>query len=336
MPNDRFSPAAGSLSRRRLLTGTVAAAGLLAAPRLVRADTDTLKVGDQRASIRSILEASGQLKDIPYTVKFADFPAAAPLLETLNAGAVDVGFAGDAPHPFALSNGLPAKIVAAGRSDPACIGILVRKDSPIQSVADLKGRSIATGRGSIGHYMVVAALTAHGLTVNDVKLTFLQPAEAKLAFANGTVDAWSVWTLYIAQEVVAGTGRVLVNGRGLVNNNAFISAADTAIATKRPIVQDFVARVAAARLWALDHAEDYARIWADLVKVTPDVATYAFNLERFRPVAVDDAVVADLQKTADFYTTLGVIQKPFQAAQHVDRSFPLAPAVLADSAARAG
>lgn len=336
MPNDRFFPAAGSLSRRRLLAGTVAAAGVLAAPRLGRADTDILKVGDQRASIRSILEASGQLKDIPYTVKFADFPAAAPLLETLNAGAIDAGFAGDAPHAFALSNGLPARIIAAGRSNPTCIGILVRTDSPIRTVADLKGRTIATGRGSIGHYMVVAALTAHGLSVNDVKLTFLQPAEAKLAFANGTVDAWSVWTLYIAQEVVAGTGRVLVDGRGLLNNNAFISASDTAIATRRPLLQDFVARVAAARLWTLDHAEEYARIWGDLVKVTPEVAAHAFNLERFRPVAVDDAIVADLQKTADFYTSLGVIQKPFQAGQHVDRSFALAPAVLADSAARAG
>lgn len=156
-----------TLSRRSLLSGagTAAAVGLLApalaAPLLSRpaiaatavtnAIGGTLKVGDQRATIRSLLEASGQLTDIPYTLDFADFPAAAPVLEALNAGAIDAGFAGDAAHAFALSNGLPAKIISAARSDPRCIGLLVRKDSPIRTVADLKGRTITAVRGSIGH-----------------------------------------------------------------------------------------------------------------------------------------------------------------------------------------
>lgn len=339
------------LSRRRLLggAGKAAAAGLLApalaAPLLSRpafaatgatnAAGGILKVGDQRSTIRSLLEASGQLKDIPYTLEFADFPAAAPVLEALNAGAIDAGFAGDAAHAFALSNGLPAKIISAARSDPGCIGLLVRKDSPIRTVADLKGRTITAVRGSIGHYLVVAALKANGLSVNDVTLAFLQATEAKSAFSSGTVDAWAIWTLYVAQEVVAGTGRVLVDGRGLLNNNAFISATDVAIAQKRPLLQDYVARVAAARIWALGNVEQYVRIWGDLVKVTPEIAVAAFKLERFRPVAVDDGIVADLQTTADFYTGIGVIQKPFTAAAHADRSFALDAGLLAQSA-RAG
>lgn len=182
---------------------------------------------------------------------------------------------------------------------------------------------------------MVAALKANGLSANDVTLAFLQPTEAKSAFSSGTVDAWAIWTLYVAQEVVAGTGRVLVDGRGLLNNNAFISATDVAIAQKRTLLQDYVARVAAARIWALGNAEQYARIWGDLVKVTPDVAVAAFNLERFRPVAVDDGIVADLQTTADFYTGISVIQKPFTAVAHTDRSFSLDAGLLAESA-RAG
>lgn len=338
-----------TLSRRRLLSGAgkAAAAGLLApalaAPLLARpafaatasAAGGILKVGDKRSTIRSLLEASGQLKDIPYTLEFADFPAAAPGLEALNAGAIDAGFAGDAAHAFALSNGLPARIISAARSDPGCIGLLVRKESPIRTVADLKGRTIAAVRGSIGHYLVVAALKANGLSVNDVTLAFLQPIEAKSAFSSGTVDAWAIWTLHVAQEVVAGTGRVLVDGRGLLNNNAFISATDVAIAQKRALLQDYVARVVAARIWALDSVEHYARIWSDLVKVTPEIAVAAFNLERFRPVAVDDGIVADLQTTADFYTGIGVIQKPFPAAAHADRSFALDVGLLAQLA-RAG
>jgi sulfonate transport system substrate-binding protein len=37
------------------------------------------------------------LKDVPYKIEWKEFPAAAPLLEALSAGAIETGLVGDAP-----------------------------------------------------------------------------------------------------------------------------------------------------------------------------------------------------------------------------------------------
>ncbi len=86
------------------------------------------------------MEAAGVLKDVPYKVDWKEFAAAAPLLEALNAGAIDTGIVGDAPFTFAKAAGLKAKTIAAVRQNPQGLAILVRKGSPIKTVEDLEGR----------------------------------------------------------------------------------------------------------------------------------------------------------------------------------------------------
>src|SRR5437764_1369263 len=105
---DHGLPGLGAaISRRRFLARSGAAAASLFAPlRTSSAGTpsDTaLKIGDQKGGSQAVMEAAGVLKDLPYRVEWRQFPAAAPLLEALNAGAIDSGFAGDAPPPFAFA-----------------------------------------------------------------------------------------------------------------------------------------------------------------------------------------------------------------------------------------
>ena len=120
---------------------------------------EPLLVANQKSALKVLLEVSGELKDVPYEIKFSEFPSASPLGEALNAGAVDVGALGDAPYVFALGAGASLKVISithvSGRYTTA---LIVRDDSPIQSVADLKGKRIVTGRGSIGHYLAIRAL----------------------------------------------------------------------------------------------------------------------------------------------------------------------------------
>ena len=54
----------------------------------------TLRIADQKGGMRSQLEAANALQNLPYDIKWAEFPAAAPLAEALNAGAVDAGIIG--------------------------------------------------------------------------------------------------------------------------------------------------------------------------------------------------------------------------------------------------
>ncbi|WP_372399368.1 ABC transporter substrate-binding protein [Azospirillum sp. HJ39] len=315
-----------SLTRRHTLgLGLSALAGLTIPPlrqaqAAIPAGT-VLKVGDQKGGVQSVLEAAGLLADLPYRIEWSQFPAAAPLLEALNAGAIEVGYAGDAPTTFALAAGTSARIIGAVRSNPQSTTILVPGNSPIRSVADLKGRTIGTGRGSIGHYLVLAALKANGLKPDDVKIAFLLPSDAKSALAAGSIDAWSTWGIYVSQALLVDGARAVVTGTGLMSGLSYQSATLEAIATKREALSDLIRRTAAARLWALENSTAYADIWAKAVGVDPAIARHTFGVERARPVSIDNSVIADQQATSDVWREFGIIRNRLDAAAIFDSGF---------------
>lgn len=129
--------AAGSwqlrLSITRIITMRLSFSGRLAAALMLLAlggyataqERLTLRIADQKGGMRSQLEAANALQNLPYDIKWAEFPAAAPLAEALNAGAVDAGIIGDAPLLFATANGAPVKAIAVDKSNPAGTAVLV-------------------------------------------------------------------------------------------------------------------------------------------------------------------------------------------------------------------
>lgn len=256
-----------------------------------------LRVGSQKGSTKAVMLASHVLDGAPYKVEWSEFAAAAPLLEALGANAVDVGLAGDAPFFFAYANGARIHAVQAGKSssEGGAVAILVSRNSPLQSVADLRGKRIATGRGSIGHYLVLRLLEQAGIPVSDVKLVFLGPADAKAAFASGAVDAWSTWGVYIPLVTQRGQGRVLVDGHGLLTGYAFSAATDAAITGKRAILADFLHRQAEAYRWALSHQPQFAQALAHETGVDPDIAETVVRMNSFVPEPIDGAMVAEEQ-----------------------------------------
>lgn len=280
-----------------------------------------LKVGDQRGGSRALMEAAGVLKDLPYKIEWSEFPAAAPLLEALNAEAIDTGIVGDAPFTFAVASGAPIKAILATRGDQGGLAVLVRPDSAVKTFADLKGKRIGTGRGSIGHQLVLAALEDAGLPKIEVTLSFLLPAEAKAALTSGSLDAWSTWEPYTSQLVLSGEARIVRDGRGITPGLGFQAAHVEAIRTKRGELEDFVRRLAKARGWEAANRDAYAGTWAELIGLPKEIPLRWFSGANTRPVPIDAEVVAAEQRTIDLYLRNGLIQKPLKAADILDPSF---------------
>ena len=287
------------------------------------AEFPVLKVGDQSLQTRGILEASGQLKDLPYRIEWFNFPAAQPLGEALNAGAVDVGGLGDAPLVFALAAGAQVRAVAATRSHPVDLAIVVNEHSPLTDVASLKGKRIATTRGSIGHFLALAALKKANIPLSDVTWVFLAPADAKAALASGSVDAWSVWDPYTALGESRDHDRILANGVGLSEGLSYQVATDRAIAGKRAVLADFLRRVALGQQWALSHPDEVATMQSRVTGLPPDVLKTVYQRGQVHPVAIDDSVIAAQQRTADTYEAASVIPAHLDVRGSFDRSFPL-------------
>ncbi|RFU48060.1 ABC transporter substrate-binding protein [Paraburkholderia sp. DHOC27] len=286
-------------------------------------DLTVLKVGDQSLQTRGILEASGQLKDLPYRIEWFNFPAAQPLGEALNAGAVDVGGLGDAPLVFALAAGARVRAVAATRSQPVDLAIVVPAHSPLTNVDGLRGKRIATTRGSIGHFLALAALKKANIPISDVTLVFLAPADAKAALAAGSVDAWSVWDPYTALSEARDHDRIIATGVGLSEGLSYQVATEHAITDKHAQLADFLRRVAIGQRWALSHPDEVAAMQSRVTGLPPDVLKTVYQRGQVHPVAIDDSVVTAQQRTADTYTSANVIPAHLDVRASFDRSFPL-------------
>lgn len=299
-----------NLSRRRWAAGLATSAMALAAPAFVHAaGKPVLRAGDQKAGLRALLESAGELKNLDYEIQWTEFPAAAPLAEALNAEAVDSGLIGDAPLIFALAQGVRVKAFAASRGDAYGTALIVRADSPIHDGAGLKGRRVATNRGSIGHYVTLRTLAAAGLKPGDVQFRFLTPPDAKLALVAGSVDAWATWDPYTAVAEVVDKLRVLQNGRGLWSGLGYIVATETALRDKRELLVDFRARVTRAQVWANAHAPEFSETLAKIIGIPLPAARLSFERRQNRYIAIDASIVAEQQRTADFYLEAGLLPK---------------------------
>ncbi len=297
---------------------------MLAAVPALRAQTrPLLKAGDQKGGLRALLEAADALKGLSYDIQWTEFPAAAPLAEALNAGAVDSGPIGDAPAIFALAAGTRIKLIGANRSDPYGTAVLVRPDSPLKTAADLKGKRIGTNRGSIGHFVALKALSSAGLRPEDADIRFLPPADAKLALTNGSVDAWATWEPYTAMAETSGHARVLVSGRGLWSGLSYLAATDAALAAKRAVLGDFLQRIVRAQAWSYQHVPEFSATLARIIGIAPEAARLQFERRRTQWQPIDAELIAVQQQTADFYLKSGLLKQRLDVAATFDKRFQI-------------
>jgi sulfonate transport system substrate-binding protein len=244
-------------------------------------------------------------------------PAAAPLLEARSAGAIDLGGVGGAPFAFAYSSGAPIKAVLASRLTRLAPGtgrssaIIVRKDSAIRAVADLAGRKLATIKGSAGHDIALRILEKARVDPKTVEFVFLNNGDAKAALASGHVDAWSTWGTYVGIAVEENGDRILSTGEPVMTPGAiagFQAASDAAIATKAPLIRDFLSRLGRAHAWVKDHPDAYAAQIAKETGVPLSVARYNVSYaltSDYRPIDAD--AIEEQRRTLERYYAAGVI-----------------------------
>lgn len=213
----------------RILT-TVIAAGMISSSALA-AETQNapaqVRIGYQKGSVSMVLAKSHQLleKRFPDTqIKWVEFPAGPQMLEALNVNSIDLGSTGDIPPIFAQAAGADLLYVGSEPPKPKSEVILVREDSPLKTVADLKGHKVAFQKGSSSHNLLLRALKEAGLGFNDIQPAFLTPADARAAFQQGDVDAWAIWDPYYSAAIQQGGVRVLKDGSMLNLTGSFYLA----------------------------------------------------------------------------------------------------------------
>ncbi len=282
----------------------------------------TLRVGDQFNLAKTLIEVSGEAEDVPYDIEWSSFAAGPAILEAISAGAIDLGLTGDAPPIFAQSAGAAIRIVgvsAGRRTEQSHVSILVPKDSPIQTVADLKGKKLAFPQGTGAHWLVLAALEKASLTADDIQAVYLPAADGLAAFSGGSIDAWAVWEPYVTLGEQQG-GRTLTTGAGLTGGFVFQVARAGALDDPKleAAIGDYLRRVSRAATWAVTHKEVWAEHYARITKLP--AAVIASTLDRFELTyfPIDRSVVEAQQAEADAFAAAGLIPKAIDVNEVFD------------------
>jgi len=283
----------------------------------------TLTVGDQKGGSKALLSAAGSLDEVPYTIKWKSFTSGPPLLEALNAGAIDIGGVGNTPPLFAAAAKSKIEVVSGATMGAKGDTIVVPKDSDIKSVEDLKGKKVAVAEGSSANYNLLAQLAEVGLGYDDIEVKALQPADALAAFTNKHVDAWAIWDPYTSQAELEADARILVDGGGLVNGMVFQAANPDALDDKatRAALKDYLKRIAEAQVWSNTHRDEWAKVWAEETGLAPDVTRRAVDRRTAKPTPISTEVTDSEQEMADAFVKAGLLPEEFDVKKFFTDDF---------------
>jgi sulfonate transport system substrate-binding protein len=231
------------------------------------------------------------------------------MMEAINVGSLDYGAVGDSPPIFAQAAGA-AIVYAAGQPITNGQGILVQNNSQIRTIADLKGKRVGFTKGSSAHNVIVQTLEKAGLSYADITPVYLTPPDAGPAFANGSIDAWSIWDPYFAIGEIKQQGRILVEASAITKTNSFYIANRDFAKRHGPVLQQIIDVTSASAKWAEAHRDEVAKSLSAVTGIPLDIQTVAANRSSFAVGPITDDIVATQQGVADRFFKLGLIPKP--------------------------
>ena len=228
--------------------------------------------------------------------------------EAVAAGEADLGFMADLPAIIAKSTGLPIEVVSNVAYGEKGIAVLAKADSPIKSVADLKGKKVAYATGSYAQHLLALLLSKEGLTLNDVQSVNLGAGDQPAALASGEVDAIVIWEQYISQLTSDGTAKVIADGTGVKRGN-MVTYAVSDYANKNPkVIEAYIKALNRADEVIKNEPEKAAEAVAEdfgvnkelMLKIIPN---FTFSTE----FTEDD--IAEIKNVKDFSLESGIISK---------------------------
>ncbi|WP_151801061.1 sulfonate ABC transporter substrate-binding protein [Acinetobacter bereziniae] len=268
-------------------------------------ESTTLNIGFQKYGVLPIIKARGDLdkalKEKGVNVKWVEFPAGPQLLEGLNVGSVSFGESGEAPPIFAQAANSNLVYVANQPAAPLAEALIVPKDSPIQSVQDLKGKRVILNKGSNVHYLLLKVLEANHLKLDDIQVVYLPPADARAAFEKGAVDAWVIWDPFFAAAEKQLNAKVIATGQNVVNNHQFYLA-DRKFAEQHPdVLKVVVNELNTTTQWVSQHQTDAAKLLEKPTGLPLDVLNTSISRMGFGVSPISNDVVKKQQDVADAF-----------------------------------
>lgn len=311
-----FDPVNPSSRRRWLQTGLKAGAALAAVsvlPTPAFAQSRVLRIGFQKGGLLYLVRSQGSIEKalapLSWSVTWHEFPAGPQLLEALNAASIDFGYTGAPPPIFAQAAGKDIVYVGAETSGESVEAIVVKPDSSIRQVADLRGKRVAVQKGSSSNYLLLAALRHGGLAFSDIEPVYLPPADGRAAFESDRVDAWVVWDPYLAAVQASIQARVVADYKGLLRPYSFYESSRDFVSKQPEVLARTLEAVAGVGAWASANPAKVAEELAPQLGLPVPVVETWQRRTKYGALPVSDELIAIQQTVADTFHENKLIPK---------------------------
>jgi sulfonate transport system substrate-binding protein len=286
----------------------------------------TINVADQLKEYETAFAATGDLNGAKYKVNWSEFVGGPPVIAALTGGSVDLGVMAETPTIFAQAAHDPVKVVAItegfdAKASP--FSILVPKGSPIKTLAELKGHTVAVAEGTVEQYVLIQMLKKAHVPLSSVSLDNLSITDASTAVANGKVDAAVSAEPLSGLDLQAGKVTTLASGAGSVKNLGYVTASESALNNpqKAAAIADFIKRFYKANAYLATHKEVSAQTYVKTYGVPLSVALQAVNSVSEIGAPITPAVISYQQTEANTFTQLGLIPSKLNVSQIFDLPF---------------
>ena len=282
-----------------------------------------VRIGYQKYGTLNVVKAEGgfekSLTDKGVKVTWILFTAGPQLMEALNAGSIDFGNAGEAPPVFAQAAGV--NFVYFGNQPPYPTGeaVLVRKDSSIKSIQDLRGKRIALNKGSNVHFFLVKVLEKNGLKLDDITPSYLPPSDAWAAFEGGSVDAWAIWDPFLTAAIAKTGAKVLQDGENVIANREFFLADRSFAQAHQDVLLSVRVAIDRCARWTKTKPDEIVHYLAPQLGMSEEVINTVVRRQSWGFQSISDQVTSDQQAIADTFFSLKLIPKPVRVADVVLR-----------------
>ena len=152
-------------------------------------------------------------------IEWVEFQSGTDILTTMQSGSIDFATIGTPPAALGLAKDYPFKIFYLHDIIGESEGLVVKKDSGISSVKDLKGKKIATTFASTSHFSLLSALEAEGLSETDVTLYDMSAPDMYASWQRGEIDGVYVWEP-VKSQLLDNEGTEIVSSEEMAEKGA--------------------------------------------------------------------------------------------------------------------
>ncbi len=190
----------------------ICAAAFLALPAAAQKEV-TIAYQDMVVPYRIMQESKALEKATGYKINWKQFGGGGEVIKAMASGAVQVGEIGSAGIAASVSRGEPLELFWILDDIGSAEALVVKNNSGIKTVADLKGKKIAVPFNSTTHFHTIVALEQAGINPADVQILNLRPPEVRAAWQRGDIQATFIWNPVLAEtqkdgHVILTSGKI--------------------------------------------------------------------------------------------------------------------------------